>query len=243
MPAAAIGAVGSVAGGIASGKGAKKAAKIQAQSAAQQTAALQAMYNTNRELMTPTFNNGAAAQSRLNTLLGLPGGDGSNAAATLAATPGYQFQLNQGVQAVNANAYARGMGNSGAAMKALQDRGNGLAHQNYNNYVNQVGSVADRGVSAMNGLVAQGNLTTGAVNQVAQGNADSQAANAVYQGTNLANTLKGLAGSAGEAFGSSYGSKPNLSPGAGMTGATPGYGPGMTSLLVDPRAYYQKQGG
>lgn len=240
MPAAAIGAVGSVAGGIASGKGASKAAKIQAQSTREQTAALESMYNTNTALMRPTFDNGAAAQSRLNTMLGLPDGDGSDAAATLASTPGYQFQQQQAASAVNANAYARGMGNSGAALKALQDRSSGLAAQNYNTYVNQVGSVADRGVTAMNGLVSQGNLTTGATNAVNQNGADSAAANAVYQGQNIANTLKGLAGSAGEAFGSSY-APANTSPGAGMTGQTPGIN-GPIGAMFDPRAFMTKYG-
>lgn len=240
MPAAAIGAGAAVAGGIASGKGASKAAKIQAQSQREQIARLEAMYNTNKELMTPTFENGAAAQSRINTMLGLPGGDGSDPTAVLASTPGYQFAQNQAMNAVNANAYARGAGNSGAAIKALQDRAGNIASQNYNNYMSQVGGVADRGVGAMNGLVSQGNYSTGAINTVSQTSADNQAANAVFQGQNISNTLKAVAGSAGEAFGSSY-STPNLSPGAGMTGATPGYGGGVQGLF-DPRAFASKYG-
>ncbi len=206
MPAAIIGGVGAAAGGIANGKGASKAAKIQAQATAQQTAALQAMYNTNKQLMTPTFDRGEAAQSRIQSLLGLSGGDGADAQAILAQTPGYQFALRQGLAATNASAYASGSGNSGAALKALQDRGNGLAQQNYNNYVDQLGDVANRGVSAMNGLVSQGNYTTGAINQQTQGAADSAASNAAYQGQNLANIIKGVANAGASAFGSSYGS-------------------------------------
>jgi hypothetical protein len=205
MPAAIIGGVGAAAGGIASGKGASKAAKIQAQATVQQTAALQAMYATNKDLMTPTFDRGEAAQSRVQSLLGLSGGDGADAQAILAQTPGYQFAVRQGLAATNANAYASGSGNSGAALKALQDRGSGIATQNYNNYVGQLGDVANRGVSAMNGLVSQGNYTTGAINQQTQGNADSQSANAVFQGNNIANVIKGISGSAASAFGSSYG--------------------------------------
>lgn len=220
MPAAIVGAgisaVGSVAGGIASGKGASKAAEIQKQASEEQTAALQSMYNNNVSLMRPTYDNGQQAQTRLNSLLGLPGGDGSDPQATLAATPGYQFALNQSLAATNANAYAAGLGNSGAALKALQDRAAGLASNNYNTYVNQLGSVADRGVTAMNGLVSQGNYTTGAENAVTQANANSQSANAVYQGQNLANVIKGISDSAGKAFGSSYGSS---TPAASSTGS------------------------
>jgi hypothetical protein len=221
MPAGAIiGGASAVAGGISSGKGAKKAAQIQAAAQEKQTAALQAMYQDNKALMTPTFNNGSAAQSRIQTMLGLPGGDGSDPSATLAATPGYQFAMQQTLASNNANAYASGMGNSGAAIKSAQDRANGLAQQNYNTYVGQLGGVADRGVTAMGGLVSQGNTTTNAINQSTQAGADAASANAAYQGNNLANIIKGVANAGGQSFNSSY--APNTSPGAGMTGATPG---------------------
>lgn len=204
MPAAAIGAIGAVAGGVASGKGASRAAQLQADATNKQTQALQAMYETNKGLMMPTYNNGAAAQARQQTLLGLSGGDGADAQKILADSPGYRFSVEQSMKAANAGAYASGMGNSGAAMKALQDRGNSLATQNYNNYVGQLGTVADRGVTAMQGLVQQGNQTTTQTNAVTQSGADAASANAVYQGNNLSNVIKGLAGSAGQAFGSSY---------------------------------------
>lgn len=214
MPVGAVvGAAGSVAGGIASGKGAKKAAQIQAQSAAQQTAALQQMYNTNKELMTPTFDRGDAAQQRIQSLLGLSGGDGADVQKALETMPGYQYQLQQGLAATNAGAYASGQGNSGAALKSLQDRGNGLASQYFGTAISQLGSVADRGVTAMNGLVSQGNYTTGAQNTVAQAGADAASANAVYQGQNIANVIKGVAGAAGQAYGSSYSApKPAATP-------------------------------
>ena len=205
MPAAIIGGVGSVAGGIASGKGASKAAQIQADAQNRQTQALQSMYNENVSLMKPTYDNGATAQTQIQSLLGL-GGDPTSAQATLAATPGYQFALNQSQNAVNANAYAAGLGNSGAALKSLQQNANGLASQNYNTYVNQLGTVADRGVTAMQGLVNQGNQTTAAQNAVTQTGANAQSTNAVYQGNDIANVLKGLTNSAGQAFGSSYSS-------------------------------------
>jgi hypothetical protein len=204
MPGAIVGAVGSVAGGIASGKGAKKAAKIQAQAQAQQTAALQQMYNQNVARMTPTYDRGEAAQSRIQTLLGLSGGDGADAQAILAETPGYKFAVDQALKSTSANAYASGLGNSGAALKALQDRANSLATQNYNTYVGQLGNVADRGVNAMNGIVTQGNQTTAQQNAVTQNGADSQAGVAIYQGNNIANMIKGVTDIAANQFGSSY---------------------------------------
>jgi len=227
MASAAIGAVGSVAGGIASGKGAAKAAKIQAQSAAAQTAALQSMYNENVGFMKPTYDNGQLAETQLNSVLGL-GGDPTSAQATLAATPGYQFSVDQALKGVNSNAYASGLGNSGAVQKALETEANNLASTNYNTYVGQLGTVADRGVNAENGLVSQGNTTTAAENQETQNASNASAANSVYQGTNLANVLKGLSGSVGSAFGSSY------SPTASSTVANAG----ATSGVVAPTGSY-----
>ena len=45
--------------------------------------------------------------------------------------PAYQFQLKQGQQALDRSAAARGMGASGAQMKAAQQYGQGLASQEY----------------------------------------------------------------------------------------------------------------
>lgn len=233
MPVGAIvGGVGSAVGGIASGKGASKAAKIQAQAAQQQTAALQAMYQNNVALMRPTYDNGAAAQARIQTLLGLSGGDGSDVQKTLESMPGYQFALRQSLGSANANAYASGMGNSGAAMKTLQDRANNLATQNYGLYFNQLGSVADRGVNAMNSLTNQGNNTTGQQNAVTQSAADSASANAVYQGTNWANVLSGLGKNAGDAYQSSYAAK---KPSAPTPYAAPSYSGNVAVNALDPR--------
>lgn len=232
MPAAilapAIGAVGSVAGGVASGKGAKKAAQQQAQAQASQTAALQAMYRENVTRIQPTYDRGEAAAIQQQNLLGL-GGDPTAAQATLAATPGYQFNLRQTLASANANAYAGGLGNSGAALKALQDRATGLASNTYNTYVGQLGSVADRGVTAMNGLVGQGNVTTGAINQSTQAGADASSANAVYQGNNLANIIKGVASAGGQAFGSSYAPKAAVAPAGPLASA--GFQNGMSPAI------------
>jgi hypothetical protein len=48
-------------------------------------------------------------------------------------SPGYEFQMQQGLEGVQNSAAARGSGLSGATMKALQRYGTGLAAQDYNN--------------------------------------------------------------------------------------------------------------
>lgn len=223
MPAGAlIGAAGSVASGVASGKGASKAAQIQAQTAQQQMQLAQNMYNSNVARATPTMDNGTAAQTQLQSLLGLSGNP-TSAEATLAATPGYQFAKQQGLDSINANAYASGQGNSGAALKSAMQYATGLADQNYNNYAAQLGSVADRGVSAMNGIIGAGNTLTSQQLGVTQNAANASSGNAAYQGTNIANMLKGLTQSATQAFGSSYSPTvaPTVTPSVGILNYDP----------------------
>jgi hypothetical protein len=201
---AVVGAVGSVAGGISSGKGASKAAKIAAQSAAQQQALLKSIYDQNSANFQSDISNGNTAATRINQLLGLSPG-GPSPTEILRNTPGYQFKLDQGLKAVNSNAYASGLGNSGATLKALLATGQGIADQGFNNYINQVGTVDDRGIAAKGALAGVSTNYANNSNAVTQTNSDAQAANAVFQGNNLSNVLKGLSGAGGSAFGSSYG--------------------------------------
>lgn len=51
--------------------------------------------------------------------------------------PGYQFRLSEGEKAINNAASARGMGNSGATLKALTRFGQDFASNEYNNAYNR----------------------------------------------------------------------------------------------------------
>ena len=53
------------------------------------------------------------------------------------SNPAYQFQLKQGQQALDRSSAARGMGYSGAQMKAAQEFGQGLASQQYDKEYNR----------------------------------------------------------------------------------------------------------
>ena len=57
--------------------------------------------------------------------------------AELEQTPGYQFNLSQGQQAVASSAAARGLGVSGAALKGAATFATGLADNTYQNQFNQ----------------------------------------------------------------------------------------------------------
>lgn len=69
---------------------------------------------------------------------------------TLKQTPGYQWNLSQGTQAATNSAAARGLANSGAALKGISTYASGLADSTYQNQFNDQLSA---------NTAAQGNLT------------------------------------------------------------------------------------
>lgn len=71
-------------------------------------------------------------------------------------TPGYKFQLQQGQDSVNALAGAKGGLNSGATLKALSDYNQGLASQEYGNYLNRLTGITNMGTSAAANQAAAG---------------------------------------------------------------------------------------
>jgi hypothetical protein len=143
----------------------------------------------------------------------------------LAGTPGYQFQLNQGIGAVQNSAAAQGGVNSGNTMTALTQFGQGLASNDYwnqyNAYVqqqqqqfNMLQSLSNTGQSAITqsgsvGLTGGqliGNEAIGGANASAAGTVG--AANATTGGLNsiaqLAALLSFNGGSNPGGFGTNY---------------------------------------
>lgn len=74
-----------------------------------------------------------------------------------AQDPGYQWRLQQGLDATQNSAIARGMGMSGNTLKALNDYAQGSASQEYGNTFNRYMQLAGLGLNANAGKV---NLTT-----------------------------------------------------------------------------------
>lgn len=198
--------VGDVIGGITGGKGAKKAAKIQAQSTREQIAANNANLEKLTGLTQPTIDRGNAAGTTYAGLLGTGGDAAASAAAlnTYRDSTGYKDLLATGLGGVSANAYARGMGDSGATLKALQTRGMNIADQNQQQYLGNLGTLISSGNSAI-GAISGVNMDTTKANNaatqtsaVASGNA-AQVSAAAWQ-----NALKSIDNRA-NSFASSYG--------------------------------------
>lgn len=105
------------------------------------------------------------------------------------ATPGYDFRLQSGNDSINALAGARGGLNSGATMKALADYNQGMASQEYGNYLARLSGLTDMGASAAAGQAGANNaFAQGGSNALAnKGNA--AAAGAAGVGNALQNGL------------------------------------------------------
>ena len=114
-------------------------------------------------------------------------------------SPDYQFNLQENLKAVEGGAAARGGLYSGAAMKALQDRGAGVASQQFSNYTNRLAALAGIGQTATNAVTSAGSANAGNVGNllIAQGDAR---ASGVAGSANAWNTGLGAVA----AYGSNY---------------------------------------
>lgn len=97
-------------------------------------------------------NTGNTANNASADLLGINGAAGSARSApafqNYLDSTGYGFQLDQGTKALTGNAASRGILNSGSTGKALTNYGQQLAKGSFDNYLGQVGNVAQRGLTA-----------------------------------------------------------------------------------------------
>ena len=70
--------------------------------------------------------------------------------------PGYEFQMNEGIKALDRSAASRGLARSGAQEKAITRYGQGVAEQSFGNYVNRLANLAGVGQTATNSLASLG---------------------------------------------------------------------------------------
>lgn len=205
IAAAGIGAAGSILSGITGGKGAKKAAKTQQQTAQMQIAANNENMAKITGLQRPTIDRGNWAGGITAGLLG--NGDkaaSAEALQTFRGSNGYQDLLNTGLGAVNSSAYARGMGDSGATLKALQTRGANIADQSQQQYLGNLNNLIQTGNSAIGTIAGVSTNTTQANNAALQSGADASSNAALMNSAAQQNALKNLT-NIGMNLGSSYG--------------------------------------
>jgi hypothetical protein len=117
-----------------------QASNTQQQAADNSLNFLRTAYDTSRADQAPWRQ---AGQNALGTYAGQLG-------QNYQQSPGYQFQFNEGQRALQNGAAAQGMFNSGATQKALTRYGQGVANQDYGNWMNRQASLAGVGQTAAN---------------------------------------------------------------------------------------------
>ena len=135
------------------------------------------------------------------------------------SNPAYQFQLKQGQQALDRSSAARGMGYSGAQMKASQEYGQGLASQQYDKEYNRASGEFSDYYNRLAGLSQGGQQAAGSM-----ANAGSQYANnASNTFGNLSNAQTNILGQQANARASGYTANANALSG-GLNSLTNLYG-------------------
>lgn len=190
--------LGGIVGGVGSLIGGRRRARRERRAAAEAEARFQQGldFAQNESGLSTFSQNGQGANNLIASLLGAGGDPSSGRAAfdNFLNSTGFQFQLNEGINAINSNAAARGKLNSGATLEATQRLGNDLARQNFSNFIGQLG-----------GLSGQGAAASGQLASIATGTAAGQAG-AVQSGGNAAaasrsNGVNAALGGFGNAFG------------------------------------------
>lgn len=197
---AGAGLVGAGISASAAGNAAKQ------QTAAEQNAAAiqqQEQQQVRADLL-PYNTAGQAATAKIQ---GTPDFNFAPTQANLEATPGYQFNLSQGLKAVQNSNAARGLGVSGAAFKGAASYASGLADTTYQNQFSnalatynanlakqQQLATTGENAAAQTGTIGAG--LAGNIGQTAVGIGNAQAAGTV--GT--ANAIAGGLGGIGNAF-------------------------------------------
>jgi hypothetical protein len=200
---AVVGAGASVAGASMQAGATKKASDVQ-----------ERMFQQTREDLLPYNTAGQDATKQLSNRLAELTSPIVMDQETLEKTPGYQFNLTQGLKSTQNSAAARGLGSSGAAFKGAASYATGLADSTYQNQFNNANTNQTNAYNRLMGLATLGEgaaAQTGAYatqtgqsignNTIQGGNAQAAgltgAANSLNNGVNSymqMNMLKGMYG-------------------------------------------------
>lgn len=201
-PAGALAGGASGLAGAIQKNGTNKA--VGAQTAGAQT--ITDLANANRSEI---FGMNAPTVAAGNTAIGAIGGflGGVGGLDAYRKSTGYEDLLKTGLGAVNASAYARGAGDSGAALKALQAKGMNIADQSSQGWLNNQFNLAQAGTQARSIDANTGNFTVGALADATKYGADAQSNGALVNAGNDSSYLSQLASMGVDALkqrGSSY---------------------------------------
>lgn len=119
--------------------------------------------------------------------LGINGASGNqNAQQAFQAGPGYEWQLNQGIDAINRRANAGGMLQGGNANRSAIDYATGLANKEYGGWLDRLGAYNNLELGATQGAAAGNQGNNLAIANLQNTGGQDQARVALGQGQNLA---------------------------------------------------------
>ena len=156
-----MGIVGDLLGGRAERKAAKNAAGAQIDAANQANALEKQMYEQSRADQMPWLEQGKASLSQL---AGLTKPDGelmrTYSAADFQADPGYQFRLSEATKGADRAMAARGLTNSGTALRELSRVNQGMASDEFQNSYNRWMQQRQNQYNMLSGLADTGRVTS-----------------------------------------------------------------------------------
>lgn len=233
--------IASLVGGFMGADAAENAADTQLQASREATAEQRRQYDQTREDLLPFYQSGTGANSQLAYLLGINPGNVEGGAADPYATvnkdmgqfgslskqfslsdyqadPGYAFRLAEGQKALERSAAAKGLTNSGAALKAAVGYGQDMGSQEYNNaynrynanqtnLYNRLAGISGTGQNSANTIANVGQKTANQISSNILGGGNAQAAGQIGAAnawsTGLNNAIQGFQspfGSAGRQY-------------------------------------------
>ena len=183
-----IGALGSIASAFIGSNAATQAAAAQAKATKYAANIQRQDYQQGMSALQPSIDAGNTARSYEMGGLGLPGGvDQATATAAFRNSPGYQFGLKTGENAVQTGAAAGGSLFSGGTLKDLNNYASGMADQNFQGWLGNVGGIAGQGNAQTNQAVNLGQGTADNLSNLATQGGQNQASSYMLGG-GIANT-------------------------------------------------------
>ena len=245
LGAAIIGGGASIAGSMISSNGAQNAAQTQAQAASQAAQLQYQEYQQQQQAQAPWIAAGAQALPQLSSMAAqAPTFTAQDFANNM--DPAYQFDLQQGQQAIQRSAAASGGLASGGTLKSLSDYSQGQASNEYQNaynrfmdsqntQFNRLASVAGIGQTANNTLGAAGQNMANNVGNEMTGAANAIGASQIASANAYGNSLSSIGNGAVNAYTQSTLMNRLFPQGAGYGGSATGLGTslGQVSAPVD----------
>lgn len=106
---------------------------------------------------------------------------------------GYQFRLNQGMNALNSGYAGAGTIKSGAAIKGAINYGQGMASQEFGNYLNALGNQQSLGLQAGGAAASVGQSVANSLGNISMQNGANQANASLARASALGSGLSSLA--------------------------------------------------